>query len=128
MSNKFFTPLLFVFIISIFSCSDENIVGNWVSDGQELEEGTEVFFQMNQNYPNPFNPSTNIKFQVAKHMKLELTVWSDDWVKKEILLNKYFQPGIYEVNFNAEGYSSGEYFYTMTGEGITQIRKMKLVK
>lgn len=126
--KMFYQILLLISIFTLLSCSDENIVGNFVADGEELEEGSEVFFLMNQNYPNPFNPSTTIGFQVAKQIKLELTIWSEDWVKKETLLNKSFSPGVYEVQFNAEGYSSGEYFYTMTGEDVTQIMKMKIVR
>lgn len=129
MNIKIFYRLIqLIFILTFLSCSDENIVGNFVADGEELEEGSEVFFLMEQNYPNPFNPSTNIKFQVAKPIKLELTIWSEDWIKKATLLDKSFEPGYYEITFNAEGYSSGEYFYTMTGENVTQIMKMKIVK
>ena len=126
--KMFYQILLLISIFTLLSCSDENIVGNWIADGKELEEGSNVFFIMEQNYPNPFNPSTNIRFQVAKHIKLELTIWSEDWIKKETLLDKSFEPGVYEITFNAEGYPSGEYFYTMTGEGVAQIRKMKIVK
>jgi uncharacterized protein YpbB len=124
----FYQILLLISIFTLLSCSDENIVGNFVADGEELEEGSEVFFLMYQNYPNPFNPSTSITFQVAKQIKLELTIWSEDWVKKETLLDKSFEPGVYQVTFNAEGYPSGEYFYTLTGEDVTQIMKMKIVK
>jgi hypothetical protein len=120
------TVLLFAFIF--LSCTHEDLVGNWVADGEVLEEGSEVFFLLEQNYPNPFNPTTSIRFSVAKQIQLELNIWSEDWVKKETLLNKSFAPGAYEVQFNAEGYSSGEYFYTMTGEDVTQIMKMKIVK
>ncbi len=124
----FYQILLLISIFTLLSCSDENIVGNFVADGEELEEGSEVFFLMNQNNPNPFNPSTSITFQVAKQIKLELTIWSEDWVKKETLLDKSVEPGVYQITFNAEGYPSGEYFYTMTGEDVTQIMKMKIVK
>ena len=120
--------LLVIIALTSLSCTDEDIVGNWVMDGSELEEGSEVYFRMDQNYPNPFNPSTNIKFQVAKPMYLELNIWSDDWVKQETLIDKFVQTGNYEVTFNANGYSSGEYFYTMTGEGVTQVMKLKIVK
>jgi hypothetical protein len=120
--------LLVIISLTLPSCTDEDIVGNWVKDGSELEEGSEVYFLMYQNYPNPFNPSTSIKYQVAKPIYLELTIWSDDWVKQETLVNRFVQAGIYEVKFNASGYSSGEYFYTMTGEGMTQVMKLKIVK
>ena len=120
--------IIFIISLTLLSCSDEDIVGNWVKDGSELEEGAEVYFLMDQNYPNPFNPSTSIVYSVAKPMNIELGVWSDDWIKQETLVNDFVQPGRYEVTFNAKDYPSGEYFYTMTGEGVTQVMKMKIVK
>ena len=129
MNNKLFLFLIIpVCSLIILSCSDENIIGNWVSDGNELEEGSKVYFNMEQNYPNPFNPSTVINFRVFERIKVELIIWSDDWVKKATLLDKFCDYGNYQVIFNAEGFPSGEYFYTMTGESVTQIRKMKIVK
>ena len=129
MKSKLSVSLIFIITgLILISCSDEDIVGNWIKDGSELEEGTEVYFLMDQNYPNPFNPSTSIMYSVAKAMNIELVVWSDDWIKQETLVNDFVQPGRYQVKFNADDFPSGEYFYTMTGEGVTQVMKMKIVK
>jgi hypothetical protein len=126
--KNYISLIIFITSLALLSCSDENIVGNWVKDGSELEEGMEVYFLMEQNYPNPFNPSTSIDYSVAKAMNIELIVWSDDWIKQETLVDDFVQAGRYEINFNANGYPSGEYFYTMTGDGVTQVMKMKIVK
>ena len=129
MKSKLSVSLIFIITgLILISCSDEDIVGNWIKDGSELEEGTEVYFLMEQNYPNPFNPSTSIDYSVAKPMNIELVVWSDDWIKQETLVDDFVQAGRYEITFNAKDYPSGEYFYTMTGEGVTQVMKMKIVK
>lgn len=128
MKIDIFNILSTMFFVVMISCSDEGIVSNYVYDGEELEEGTLVYFQMEQNYPNPFNPSTSITYGVAKSIYLELEIFSEDWVKVAILINKVHEPGFYEITFNAEELASGEYYYTMTGDGVTQIMKMKLVK
>ena len=110
------------------SCSDENRITNWLSDGQELEAGTLVPFEMEQNYPNPFNPSTVIRFNVAQNIFLKLEFFSEDWVKVATLVNENKNPGTYAITFDAKDLASGEYFYTMTGNGITKVMRMKLVK
>jgi hypothetical protein len=119
---------LLLIILGNLTCSEENRVAAAIADGEELEDGTMVLFLLHENYPNPFNPSTVIKFTISKSMHIDLIVYSEDWIKVATLISVEMGLGAHEVNFNAEGLSSGEYFYTMTGEGVTQIRKMKLVK
>ena len=128
MKSTIFSIVILLIVLGNLTCSDEDIVGNWVSDGEELQEGTLVYFEMEQNYPNPFNPSTTIYFNIAKLIHIDLEVYSEDWIKVATLISEELEPGTHAVTFNAEGLSSGEYFYTMTGEGVTQIRKMKLTK
>jgi hypothetical protein len=49
---------------------------------------------------------------------------------KEIktLVNEFQTPGSHQVNFNAEGLSSGVYFYSLNTEGFSEIKRMVLVK
>jgi hypothetical protein len=44
------------------------------------------------------------------------------------LVNEYKQAGTYQVNFNAEGLSSGIYFYKMTAGDFSETKKLVLVK
>ena len=111
-----------------FSCSDENKIAAAFSGDEELGEGSRVDFLLEQNYPNPFNPSTVIRFTVGRAMQIKLDIYNDDWVKVCTIIDKEFMAGIYSITFNAENLPSGDYFYVMTGDGVKQIRKMKLVK
>ena len=111
-----------------FSCTDENKIAAAYSGDEELGDGARVDFLLEQNYPNPFNPSTVIKFTVGRTMNIKLDIYNDDWIKVRTIINKEFTFGVYSVTFNAEDLPSGDYFYIMTGDGVEQIRKMKLVK
>ncbi len=128
MKSIILSIALFSILVGNLSCSEENKVTAWIADGEELDEGTSVFFSLKENYPNPFNPSTTIGFDLAIEKHVDLEVYSDNWIKMATLINTEFAAGRYQVTFNAAGLSSGEYFYTMTVEGVTQIRKMKFMK
>ena len=125
--------ILYAFIILSllvlnFSCSDENKIAAAFSGDEELGEGSRVDFLLGQNYPNPFNPSTVIRYTVGRAMNIKLDIYSDDWVKVRTIIDSEIIAGVYSVTFNAEDLPSGDYFYIMTGDGVEQIRKMKLVK
>jgi hypothetical protein len=86
-------------------------------------------FSLSQNYPNPFNPVTNIHFSVAKSSDVKIRVY-------DILGNVVAEPvsgnmkqGSYSVDFNASGFASGAYFYSLiiNGERVST-KKMLLVK
>ena len=81
-----------------------------------------------QNYPNPFNPGTNIRYQIINNSYITLKIF--DILGKEIaaLVNEKQNAGIYNIEWDAENYSSGIYFYKLTADGFTDIKKMVLLK
>jgi photosystem II stability/assembly factor-like uncharacterized protein len=85
-------------------------------------------FELMQNYPNPFNSITNIKFKVAslKFIKLILHDLSGREIKT--LVNKEFQPGTYNLQFDAGDLPSGIYFYQLKTENYTETKKLILLK
>ena len=85
-------------------------------------------FSLKQNYPNPFNPSSKIKYNVSSLSFISLKVY--DLLGKEIatLVNEEKTPGEYEVEFDALGLPSGIYFYQLTAEGISDVKKLVLLK
>ena len=95
-----------------------NQIGNSVPDG----------FDLYNNYPNPFNPSTKITFDIPKNSNVKLTVF--DYLGKEIktLVNENLSSGKYETEFNAEGLSSGVYFYRLETDGAAITKSMVLLK
>ncbi len=85
-------------------------------------------YALGQNYPNPFNPSTKIKYSVPQSGLVSIVVY--DLTGQEVisLINEVKEPGNYEINFNATGLSSGVYFYKMTANNFTQVKKMSILK
>ena len=87
-------------------------------------------YKLLQNYPNPFNPFTNIKFSLYKGSIVGLKVF--DITGRNvytIIENKYFQEGVYDINFDGRNFNSGIYFYTIETEtGFTDTKKMIIIK
>jgi hypothetical protein len=86
-------------------------------------------FSLSQNYPNPFNPETIIRINVPRTSNVALKVFDIAGREMSILVNENLNPGVYEYNWNAAGFSSGAYFYRMEADGIVhETRKMMLLK
>ena len=85
-------------------------------------------YKLYQNFPNPFNTMTNVKFQMSKSGVVEIKVF--DLLGREVktLINEYKQPGTYQVSFNAEGLTSGIYFYKMTMGDFSETKKLVFAK
>jgi plastocyanin len=85
-------------------------------------------FTLHQNYPNPFNPTTKVSFVISHLSFVTLKVF--DVLGKEVatLVNEVKQPGEYNIEWNAENMASGLYTGILTAGGITQARKMLLVR
>ncbi|KXK50587.1 MAG: PKD repeat protein [Chlorobi bacterium OLB5] len=85
-------------------------------------------FQLFQNYPNPFNSSTNIKFQINENSDVKIIIF--DGLGKQI--NKYefgeIKAGTYLMNWNANNFASGIYFYKIISNNYKQTKKMVLLK
>ena len=82
-----------------------------------------------QNYPNPFNPSTVIKYQIQDYnIFVELKVFNILGKELITLVNEKQDPGIYEVELNSSGLSSGIYFYTLKAGSYSETKKMILIK
>lgn len=87
-----------------------------------------VQFTLNQNYPNPFNPSTVISYSITSPSDVKLTVY--DVLGNQIteLVNGFQSPGTHSINFNADGLSSGVYFYKLQAGNLVSVKQMMLIK
>ena len=81
------------------------------------------------NSPNPFNPSTEIKFAVKKSGKAVLAIYNIKGQKVATLFNGFAEADktIIKV-WNASNITSGVYFYKLTSNGKTYVKKMLLMK
>ena len=86
------------------------------------------YFTLSQNYPNPFNPLTQITFSVPKATNVTLKVYDILGQEIALLVNERKQAGEYNVTWNAEGVTSGVYFYRIVAGGFIQTNKMVVVK
>lgn len=85
-------------------------------------------YKLYANYPNPFNPSTKIRYAIPQTSFTTLKVYSVTGKEVATLINEEKTPGVYEVNFNAAGLSSGIYFYKLQSGAFSDIKKMILLK
>lgn len=92
------------------------------------------------NFPNPFNTSTKISYIIPTNITtkdkiyLLVTIKVYDLLGREIetLVDEFQEPGYYEIQFplnkTSENLSSGIYFYRIEINGISQTKKMILVR
>ena len=94
----------------------------------DLDSNIPTEFSLEQNYPNPFNPSTTIKYKMNNTQFVSLKVY--DVIGNEIaeLVNEEKPEGVYNIEWNASGFTSGVYFYQLKTEGYVETRKMILMK
>lgn len=87
-----------------------------------------VQYSLSQNYPNPFNPTTKINFQLPAGNFVSLKIY--DALGKEVatLVNEKKDAGSYSVEFNANNFSSGIYFYRLNAGEFTETKRMLLLK
>ena len=126
-----------------YSYEDKNVTAGKYSyrlkqidnDGQfeysktiEVDFGTPGKFELAQNFPNPFNPETAIRFTLPAASSVKLTVFNLLGQEVKLLVNEYKEAGTHIINFNASDFNSGVYIYRLETNGVTQTRKMILVK
>jgi len=85
------------------------------------------------NYPNPFNPSTTISFNVARSGFVSIEVYNVRGQKVRSLVSGVYSVGEHSVVWNGcadDGRSvgSGVYFYRMVSDGVSEVKKMLLLK
>jgi 1,4-alpha-glucan branching enzyme len=95
---------------------------------EENEEILPIEFGLEQNFPNPFNPSTQIKFRISETGLVNLKVYDALGSEVAALINEVRTPGEYSIIFNAEGLSSGVYFYKLEANSNLAVGKMLLLK
>lgn len=99
-----------------------------VTDVKEENEKIPSTYELSQNYPNPFNPTTKINYSIPISSKVSLIVY--DILGREVksLVNEFQNAGSYSIYFNAEGLSSGVYFYRLTSGQFSETRKLIILR
>jgi len=110
-----------------------DLKGGIIFESDEIKIGISGIkdFVLEQNHPNPFNPSTSIKYELFSETHVTLKVY--DLIGREIatLVNEVEGKGEHSVVFDASKFSnltSGIYFYKLTTENYSDVKKMILTK
>lgn len=85
-------------------------------------------YSLSQNYPNPYNSSTVIEFSLLRKGNITLVVYDLSGREAFKLINGEMPAGRHEYRFNGSSLSSGVYFYKLSADNYSQIRKMILLK
>lgn len=96
-----------------------------------IEDQPENFareFELKQNYPNPFNPATTLEFSLSKSQHIILKVFDITGKEIAVLINEKMPAGLHKVDFDGNGLASGIYFYQFRANGLSQTKKMALLK
>jgi hypothetical protein len=104
--------------------------GSWETYGWEgnIELGLPVEFSLSQNYPNPFNPETTLEFALPSASNVKLAIYNVQGQEIAVLTEGYHQAGYYNAVWNAEGFSSGIYFFRLDADDYSAIKKCLLLK
>jgi hypothetical protein len=85
-------------------------------------------YLLEQNYPNPFNQFSIINFKCSIGGNVSIVVYDLLGRQVKTLVNEYKQAGTYQVSFNADGLSSGVYFYQLRAGDFVATKKFILLK
>jgi hypothetical protein len=90
-------------------------------------------FSLRQNYPNPFNPTTTIAYSLPEANQVRIDIYNIKGQLVKSLLNKDMEAGLHSIIWNGrdknnQSVASGIYFYRLSSPGMTQTKRMLLMK
>ncbi|RPJ41524.1 MAG: T9SS C-terminal target domain-containing protein [Candidatus Latescibacterota bacterium] len=90
-------------------------------------------FALHQNVPNPFNPETSITFELSSGGNTELMIYNAAGQLVKTLWQGSLPTGHHTFLWNGESdrgtsVPSGSYFYSLRNGGLTETRRMVLVR
>ena len=86
-------------------------------------------FSVKDAYPNPFNPIVNIDIEVASQSILNVNVYNiKGQLVDNLVSNKFFDRGYYNLTWNASEFSSGIYFVKFNIDNKSFVKKVTLLK
>ena len=90
-------------------------------------------FHLSQNYPDPFKDKTKIKYCIGYKTRVRITLFNSEGKMIEKLLDEENEAGTYEIEFDANKDSCGEfrplsegtYIYHFEAANFCSIKKMQ---
>jgi uncharacterized protein (DUF362 family) len=84
--------------------------------------------ELYQNYPNPFNATTTISFNLPERSSVRIDIYDLLGRKAVTLADRMFEAGMHNIAFNANGLSSGMYYYNLITDKHNMRKAMVLIK
>lgn len=85
-------------------------------------------FSLAQNFPNPFNPATTIQYTLTSAAMVTLKIYSMEGKEIATVVNRKEQSGEHFVQWSADGWESGIYFYRIVVGEQSATKKMVFIK
>jgi len=91
-------------------------------------------FQLLPNYPNPFNPTTTVRFDLPFSAEISINIINIRGdIVRSLLVSQTMSAGSHSVVWDGKNESgipvtSGEYFCSVSTDGIKQAKKMLLLR
>jgi hypothetical protein len=85
-------------------------------------------YMLAQNYPNPFNPTTTITFGLKHAGDYALTIYNIQGRVVDTYSGNVDGAGFVEIEWDASNLASGVYFYRLTADNFSSVKKMVLLK
>lgn len=122
--------------VSVTMPSDHSGIDFYLTTGVETEDEIAqrpTEFELSQNYPNPFNPGTEIEYTLQKSAQVSLQIYNLLGQKVKTLVNEYQSASSYHIvwdgkNEQGKTASSGIYLYRLEVNGVSQAKRMVLLK
>jgi hypothetical protein len=92
---------------------------------QDYQTASPTGFSLSQNYQDPF---TIIKFRVERQGNVKLMVTNEYGREVITIMNKYFNPGSYEIKLDASDLGEGVFFCKISTPFYSESKKLLLVK
>ncbi len=116
--------------------SNYDIYANRVYNGQSPPTGigdAPAVARLEQSFPNPFNPATSIPFSIAQSGHVTLRVYDVRGELVATLLDEHRDAGTHVARWNGHNdrggvAPTGIYFVKLVALGVTETRKIALVK
>jgi glycerophosphoryl diester phosphodiesterase len=109
---------------NIKNLAEKIIVG--VDDENELS--IPIKYSLSQNFPNPFNPITRINFSLPVSGLVNIKLYDLLGKEVKVLVDEFKQAGSHSIDLYANDLASGVYFYKMSTESFSSVKKLLLLK
>jgi len=85
-------------------------------------------YSLGNNYPNPFNPTTTIRYGLPQKSKVKISVYNVNGNLIETILNTEKEAGYHRTVWEANGLSTGVYFYRIQADNFTEVKRCIFMK